>query len=62
MQLENGDVVVERLRVVIVVNVSSGHAKSLSSRAAKLLGQIVVTNPDVNSISGAYNTIENYYF
>ena len=51
VQLEDGDVVVQRLWVVVVVDVGRGHSKGLSAGAAELLGQVVVTNSHVNGVT-----------
>ena len=55
VQLEQGDVVVEGLAVVVVVDVGGRHPEGLGSRTAKLLGQVVVAHPHVNSITGSHN-------
>ena len=51
VQLEQGDVVVQRLAVVIVVNVGGGHPEGLRPRGAVLLSQIVVTNTDIDGVT-----------
>ena len=38
------------------MDVGSGYPKGLGSRAAILLGQVVVTNAYINGISSTYNT------
>ncbi len=59
MQFEQGYVVVQRLRVVIVVDVGGGHAKSLRSRTAKLLREVVITNTDVDGVTRAHDAEKN---
>ena len=51
VQLEQGDVVVQRLAVVVVVNVGGGHPEGLRPRGAVLLSQIVVTNTDIDGVT-----------
>ena len=51
MQLEQGDVVVQRLAVVIVVDVGGGHPEGLGPRGAVLLSQVVVTNTDIDGVT-----------
>ena len=50
MELEEGDVVVESLTVVVVVDVGGGHPQGLGPRGAVPLGQVVVSNPDVDGV------------
>ena len=52
-QGQNGDVVVQRLRVVVVVDVGRGHPEGLRSRAAELLREVVITDADVDGVAGA---------
>ena len=42
MQLQEGDVVVQRLGVVVVVDVGGGDAEGLGTGTTELLGQIVI--------------------
>ena len=51
MELQQRDVVIQRLAVVVVVDVGRGHSKGLSAGAAELLGQVVVTNSHVNGVT-----------
>ena len=62
VQLQQGDVVVEGLRVVVVVDVGRGHAQRLSAGGTELLGQIVVAHADVNRVSGANDAANFIYF
>ena len=55
MQLEQGNVVVEGLAVVVVVDVGGGHPQGLGSRTSKLLGQVVVTHAHVDGVSCPHN-------
>lgn len=54
MQLQQGDVVVQRLRVVVVVYVRGGHAQRLRARAPVLPGQVVVAHPHVDRVAGPH--------
>ena len=51
MELEQGDVVVQRLAVVVVVDVGGGHPEGLGPGGPVLLGQVVVTNSHVNGVT-----------
>ena len=51
VELEQGDVVVQRLTVVVVVDVGGGHPQGLSPRGPVLLSQIVVTNADIDGVT-----------
>lgn len=51
VQLEQCNVVIQRLAVVIVMDVGGGNAQCLSAGAAVLPGQIVVAHPHVNCIA-----------
>lgn len=51
VELEQGDVVVQRLAVVVVVDVGGGHPQGLSPRGPVLLSQIVVTNADIDGVT-----------
>ena len=53
VELQDGDVVVQRLRVVVVVDVGRGHPQGLGSGAAELLGEVVIADPDVDGVTGA---------
>ena len=53
MQLEQGDVVVQGLAVVVVVDVGGGHSQGLGAGAAVLLGEVVVAHADVDGVAGA---------
>ena len=59
VQLQNRNVIVQRLRVVIVMDVGRGHPQSLSAWTSELLRQIVVANADVDSIAGSNNARES---
>jgi len=64
VQLEQRDVVVQRLRVVIVVDVRGGHAQRLGARASVFPGQVVVAHAHVDGVPGpddAANTGRNNY-
>lgn len=53
LELEQSDVIVQCLAVVVVVDVRGGNAKSLCSGTSVSAGQIVVTNPNVDSVTRA---------
>ncbi len=55
MQFEQCDVVVQRLRIVIVMDVGGGHPQRLGAGGTEFLGQVVITNSDVNGVSGSDN-------
>ena len=55
MELEQGDVVVQRLAVVVVVDVGGGHPEGLGPGGPVLLGQVVVTHADVDGVSGPHD-------
>lgn len=55
VQLEQRDIVVQRLRVVVVVDVRGGHAQRLRARAAVLTGQVVVANAHVDRVAGPHD-------
>jgi hypothetical protein len=55
VQLENGDVVVEGLGIVVVVDVGRRHAEGLGTGTAELLGEVVITHTNVNCISSSDN-------
>jgi len=57
MKLQKGDVVVQSLRIVVVMDVSGGHAQRLGARRAELLGEVVVTNANVNGVSSSDNAL-----
>lgn len=58
MQLEQGDVVVERLAVVVVVNVGGGDAEGLGAWRTELLGEIVVADANIDGVTGADNVCD----
>ena len=51
MKFEQGDVIVQRLAVVVVVDVGGGHPQSLGPRAPVLLSQIMVTNTNIDGVT-----------
>jgi len=53
VQLEQGDIVVQSLRIVVVVDVGGGHAQRLGAGRAELLRQVVVAHPHVDGVSRA---------
>ena len=53
VQFEQGDVVVQGLGVVVVVDIRGGHPQGLGAGAAELLGEVVVTDTHVDSVTGA---------
>ena len=55
VQFQNGNVVVQSLRIVIMMYVRRGYSQSLGSRTAILLCQIMVTHSDVDGVTGSYN-------
>lgn len=59
MQFQKRNIVVQRLTVVVVMNVSGGHTKGLSTWASVFSCQIVITNSNVNSIARTNNAVAN---
>ena len=55
MQLEQGNVIVQSLAVMVVVDVCGGHTECLGSRTSELLGQVVVSHPHVDGIASPHN-------
>jgi len=55
VQLEQRDVVVQRLRIVIVMDVRGGHPEGLRTRAPVFPGQVVITHPYVDGVSGSHD-------
>lgn len=55
VELQEGDVVVEGLRVVVVVDVRRGDPKGLGAGGAKLLGEVVVAHTDIDGVTSANN-------
>ena len=55
VQFQNGNVVVQSLRIVIMMYVRRGYSQSLGSRTAILLCQIMVTHSDIDGVTGSYN-------
>ena len=55
VQLEESDVVVQRLAVVVVVDVGGGHPEGLSPRRAVPLSEVVVAHPHVDGITSSDN-------
>lgn len=51
VQLQQRDVVVQRLRVMVVVYVRGGHAQRLRARAPVLPGQVVVAHAHVDGVA-----------
>lgn len=58
VQLEQRDIIVQRLAVVIVVNVCGGHTQCLGSGTAVLAGQIVIAHAHIDRIAGTHNAAE----
>jgi hypothetical protein len=58
VQLEEGDVVIEGLTVVVVVDVGSGNSQGLGSGTPELLSEVVVSNSDIDSVTRAYNVCD----
>lgn len=52
VQLQQRNVIVQRLAVVIVMDVRGGHAQRLRARATELARQIVVADAHVDRIAG----------
>jgi len=55
VQLQQGDVVVQGLAVVVVVDVGGRHPQSLCTWGSKLLCEVVVPHPDIDSVTSTYN-------
>jgi len=55
VELEQGDVVVQRLRIVVVVDVRGGHPECLCTRAPVLSGQVMVAHAHVDRVTGPHN-------
>ena len=55
VQFEQRDVVVERLRVVVVVDVGGGDTQRLCALGAVLGGQVVVADPHVDGVTGPHD-------
>ena len=55
MELEEGDVVVQRLAVVVVVDVGGGHPQCLRPRGPVLLREVMVPNTHVDRVSRPNN-------
>ena len=55
VELEEGDVVVQGLAVVVVVDVGGGHSQCLGSGTAILLSEVMVANSDIDGVSGSDN-------
>ena len=55
MQLQQGDVVVQGLTVVVVVDVGGGHPQSLSPGAAVLLSEVVVSHTNIDGVTSSNN-------
>jgi hypothetical protein len=55
VELQDGDVVVEGLRIVVVVDVGRRHPQGLRSGAPELLGEVVITDTDVDGVTGTNN-------
>lgn len=58
VQLEQRNVIVQRLAVVIVVYIGRGHAQRLGAGTAIFTGQIIVTHAHIDGIAGAHNAAE----
>ena len=55
VEFEQRDVVVQRLAVVVVVDVGGGHPQCLGSGGTVLLGQVVVSHTNVDGVSGSHD-------
>jgi len=55
MELQQGNIVVQGLAVVVVVDVRGGHAQCLSPRTAVFSSQIVVAHTHIDGIPGSNN-------
>ena len=51
VQLEQGDVVIQRLRVVVVVDVGGGDSQGLRALRPVLGGQIMVADPHIDGVT-----------
>ena len=51
VKFEQGDVIVQRLAVVVVVDVGGGHSEGLGPRAPVLLSQIMVTYTNIDGVT-----------
>jgi len=58
MELQQGNIVVQGLAVVVVMDVGGGHAQGLSPGTAVFPGQIVVAHTHIDGIPGANNAEE----
>lgn len=62
LQPQQGDVVVQRLAVVVVVNVRCGHAQGLRTRRPILASQVMVADTHIDRITGTDNATNRNYF
>ena len=58
VQLQQGDVVVQGLAVVVVVDVGGRHSQSLCTWRAKLLCEVVIPHPYIYSVTSTHDTRE----
>jgi len=58
MELQQGNIVVQGLAVVVVMDVGGGHAQGLSPGTAVFPGQIVVAHTHIDGIPGSNNAEE----
>lgn len=51
MEFQQGDVIIQGLAVVIVMDVCCSNSESLSSRASVFSGEVIISHANINSIS-----------
>lgn len=57
MQLQEGNVVIQRLRIMVMVYVGRRYTQGLCSRRAKLGREVVIANSYIDSITGPDNAV-----
>lgn len=55
MKLQQSDIVIERLAVMIVVNVRRRDAQGLSAGASVFTSEIVIAHPHVDRVAGPHD-------
>jgi len=58
LKFQQGDVIVQCLAVVVVMDVGGGHAQCLCSGTAVSAGQIVISNADVDGVTRAHDVCD----
>ena len=59
VQLQKGNIIVQGLAVVVVVDVGCCYPKRLRSWRAKLLSEVMISHTDIYGISGSNNAKKN---